>query len=369
MLIYVFPLLILMASVFLLELHGKSEAKNRLAIFFFSYIYLTIIIGLRFNIGGDSYFYYLYFDQIDAKEIFDGEYLYQPLFEFIFRIAKGIYPSFVIFQIIHALILNTVLFIFIYRNSINFLFSLLLCLIAFYINFSVEILRESLAVVSFLISYSYMRERKWIIYYTLVFIAILFHLSALILIILPLFKDFKINKKFLLLLSFFMIIMMESNKISVVFGSFNEIYEKIIFYSGVSYTWMTYLLFLMVKGFLPLVILLIGKWHKKINIADEGVLAFGILLGFATAYNPIIFSRFYNYILPIMCIALSDVLVAWYRRGANIYYKLLPSFFSMLLILGFGVYSFFWPVDYYKKWVPYQSIFNEAFDDGAYYEK
>lgn len=371
MIVYLIPVVILLISSIFYDFLGARKNKIYMCIYIFMYIYMCIVIGLRFNVGGDSYFYFQYFQSIERYDLFGeiNEYVYQPLFELLLRVTKTINTSFILFQIFHVIIINTVLFWFIYKNTENIIFGLFLCVLAFYINFSVEILRESLAVMCFLMSYKHIKNKSWFKYYIYVAAAISFHLSAIILLFLPLVSRIRLNKKFLLFLLIYMLFMIRSSDISVFLGPFEDVYEKITFYSSVTYSWNTHILFLTVKGLLPLLILYLAKFYKIEILQNEGVLAFAILLGFAVVFNPIIFSRFYNYFLPILCISLSDTLVVMYRKSKDIFSKLIPLTLTLILMLGLSIYSFLWPVDYYKKWIPYESILNDNYDEEGYFER
>ena len=125
---------------------------------------------------------------------------HQPFFVLLNSFAKTIYPSFTCFQLLHSFIINTCLFCFVAKKSLYRFSTMFLCLLVFYINFTVEILRESLAIMVFVYNYKNLDNKNWIRYYIGVFISVMFHLSAVFLIILPLLKFLRLNKKYLLLL-------------------------------------------------------------------------------------------------------------------------------------------------------------------------
>ena len=100
----------------------KNVSKNYLWVLIF--IYTSLLIGLRYYVGGDTFYYHEFFRRLVDYSLFDFESAegYQPFFLIFLKIAKFIYSDFVIFQILHILFINIILFWFI-KNNTKYIFS------------------------------------------------------------------------------------------------------------------------------------------------------------------------------------------------------------------------------------------------------
>lgn len=359
MILYVLPFLatffgFIKYEVFQIKDVGKS------VLFWLVYIYLTLLIGLRYMVGGDSYFYMIYFDNISLNYIdLSWEADYQPLFYLLNYLAKLIYPSFTSFQIIHSLIINTVLFYFINKNTNNRFLALFFCLLMFYINFSVEILRESLAIMIFIINYKSYQNSKWLQYFIGVFIALMFHISALFLILLPFVKRLKLNKKYILLLITAFFVLNQLNYFFSVLENVEKIGKKVNDYSEASYGWKSTFLFFFTRTLLPISLFFWAKTKFNFNIKYEPLICSFGLLGVFSIFNTIIFIRFTNYLFPFYCISLAELLIPYFRLKVLTVQKSFVNMAFLAILLSYGYLSFYWPDKYYKKWVPYYSIFSD----------
>lgn len=139
----------------------------------------------------------------NLSEIFSAEVgiaKLQPLWVLLSATAKSIGEDFYIFQFLHAIVVNAVIFRFIQKNTRFQFTGVLLYYFTLYPFFNFEILREALAVCFFLLSIPYYKNRKWIPYYLLITIAFLFHLSAIFLFLLPIVRNIRLEAPGLLLL-------------------------------------------------------------------------------------------------------------------------------------------------------------------------
>src|ERR1035437_3600069 len=126
------------------------------------------------------------FPKLSDLHTFDfKEAQYDPLWYIFNALIKSIYDNFIFFQLIHAIIINTIIFWFIRKYSKFKYISILFYYIFYYLYFNMEILRESLAVCVFLLSVPYLLQKKWLIYFSISIVAFLFHSSALIAFFIP----------------------------------------------------------------------------------------------------------------------------------------------------------------------------------------
>ena len=96
----------------------------------------------------------------------------------------------------------------------------------------------------------------------------------------------------------------------------------------------------------------------KIQIRYEFLMCVLGFLGLLTTYNIIVFSRFSNYLLPFYSIALADIFIGILRSNKLSINKIFLLSTIIFIVPIYGYISFYWPVEYYTKWVPYYSIFS-----------
>lgn len=359
MTVYLIPFLITLFGSIKYDI-SKAKGGGKKFLWAFLYVYLTLLIGLRYMVGGDTFFYHVYFDQLSLDNLFSlgANDDYQPFFVQSMLLAKAVYPKFVSFQILHVVIINSILFWYIKQNS-KYIFSVLFfCLLIFYINFTVEILRESMAVMVFVLNYKNLEEKKWVKYFIGVFIASMFHLSAVYLLVLPFLQFLRLNYFYMLLTVLFTVVLTQIQSFLSLLGSVQAIGEKIGFYANASSSLNTTLLFLFAKFVIPIGFFTYAKNVLKQNIRYESLMCTFGLIGIGTVFNTLIFMRLSNYLLLFYCLSVCDILIP-YLRAQRANFNQLVMFimvFSSVLIIGYV--SFFWPTGYYIKWVPYMSIYH-----------
>ncbi len=172
----------------------RKSSKNRDLYYKLECFALILLWGLRYRVGGDSLTYEEEFmDYPTLFEIIRGgihDLPFQPLWYFFNGIIKSIIPSFVFFQVVHAIIVNVVVFSSIKQYSKAPFTAALFYFVFISYNMNTEILREALSVCLFLIAFKSLNDNKLVKYYFLATIAFLFHQSAVFLFVLPLFKPF-----------------------------------------------------------------------------------------------------------------------------------------------------------------------------------
>lgn len=355
---YVIPLCLAFLGVGLYDMgiyrRGKSFLWNLLC------IYLILVMGLRYEVGGDTLTYMLWFEwakNLDDWNPFNIIQNYEPGFTFLAAIAKSYGKDFVYLQIIHAAILNIGIFYFISKNTTYWFFAICIAFLTYYLYFSTEVLREALAVIIFVLNFKLFQERKWGEFYLLVFICILFHYSASFLLFLPLFSRIKFNTKFVILVFIFGILCFGIK--SVVFSVIERIPvigERVAAYSKnsfVGYFWCGLRVFQFT--IIPLLILFYAKKILHRNPKYEISYLFIILSGIGIIFMPIIFQRFTNYFYPIYALSLSDLICSG-LKSININKKLAASFLVFIITIGYGTYFIY--LDAYQMWLPYSSILN-----------
>ena len=157
-------------------------------------ISLILLATLRFRVGGDSLTYednYEYLPTLNELFQFGFNSLeYQPLWYVLNALIRTVSDKFVLFQFVHALIINIPIFIFFHKYCKHKFTMVLFYFVFIYPYFNFEVLRESIAVVIFLFALPKIFEKKYFTYYVLIAIAFLFHASAIFLFFIPLIIQF-----------------------------------------------------------------------------------------------------------------------------------------------------------------------------------
>ncbi|MGC4231875.1 MAG: EpsG family protein [Niabella sp.] len=198
MILYSLILVLLIFGVFNYDVQKRNIGKS--AYFFFIFLVMTLMSGLRYRVGGDSLTYETYFNAMpilsEYSTFLETNYLnFQPLYVLFVSVCKTIKDDYYVYQFIQVVLINSILFSFIKkRSSYPFTTLLLLYIFLIYFYFSYEIQREIFAIAIFLLNFRNFEKNRWIRYYVFCILSFLFHISAVLLFFLPLFKVFKFNK-------------------------------------------------------------------------------------------------------------------------------------------------------------------------------
>lgn len=197
--VYIFVIVILLFLMYHYDYRGHS--RGRKAWYIFIVVYLMLLAGLRYRIGGDTINYatnhYTIFP--DLYEYWQYDFTnasYNRGYLFLNAIALTISHNFVAMQIILAIFVNGVIFRFFYKNTSKIFSAVLFYFLLSYLGLNMEVLRESCAVAMFLLGWEYFWKEKWIKYYLCCIIAVSFHSGALFTFILPLFTLKCLKKAF-----------------------------------------------------------------------------------------------------------------------------------------------------------------------------
>lgn len=158
------------------------------------YIFLLFLVialfGLRNYVGGDTIGYMEMWRNIPlVSELPDFDFMkakYQPLWYIFNSVCKSVTKEFWLFQIVHATVVNSIVFYTISRYSQYRFTAIFLYAVTTMLYFNCEILRESLSLSFGLLGMAYYKDKKWGKFYAFVLVAFAFHKSAIILLFLPL---------------------------------------------------------------------------------------------------------------------------------------------------------------------------------------
>ena len=132
--------------------------------FYAELIILIIISGLRYRVGGDSLDYIDFFESYPTfSELFYFDFSnapFNPIWYIYNGLIKLIWNDFIFFQIVQAIIVNTIFFIFFKKHTKYFFTAIFIYTLAYYLYFNMEILREILAVCIFMLSFNYLQKKE-----------------------------------------------------------------------------------------------------------------------------------------------------------------------------------------------------------------
>lgn len=352
---YLLPILLLCFGIIKYDINGDYKGKKLL--WFFIFLYFTLLIGLRYRVGGDTINYMSDYEW--RVSIQDWEYnpldKFQPGYSFLCAIGKSLSPQFYIFQLIHAFILNLALAVWIWKNTKYVYTSFLAFFLIGYLYFSTEVLREALAVVIFLFNYKNLVKSKWISYYIGVLLSCLFHLSAVILIILPFFRRITFNRSYILLILLSILVSALSAKFLQALSDQMVLAEKAQGYAGVSTGMLAGLYKLLTTALFPILYGYLATHNQRRKIKFEWLIGIMGLLGVMTVFNTILFGRFNNYFVIFFCVSFADTIIIWYRKkGIATRHNALILSLCFILVYGIGFKMY----NKYTLWIPYYSIYN-----------
>lgn len=328
-----------------------------------SFILLFIFISIRYDFGNDYEGYLYNFNRINSLGDIKGSQFINLETGWIFltRTFKDLG-----FQYLVAFLslLYCIIIYFFIRNVLEkkYLFLGLLCFLLnsgiFLINLSA--MRQTLALILFLFSIKFIIERKIILYVLIIYLASLFHGSAIILLPLYFIRYFKLNKTlniiyFVVYLSFFFISdkFVDIIKVIILFikpayaiytEDENNVKTVIGSGSGVIFSSINFILLLYFSSR--------EKFENKyLEISIKLIVIFFILMPFALSIGMIGRVNFYFSFFTIFMIPYI------YVKIKHLYLKKLFLFLNLLLLI-YGLNQFFNSDIYKEKFNDYKTIFS-----------
>lgn len=200
---WIYCLLLFSLSIASLLFDYKGVKKYYSFMFNMLYWMLALVSSIRYGVGFDTLNYmtaFEYIPPIDQITYIDFlRFRFQPLYTLLNSVCKYCNNSFFFFQIIHS-----ILFWFSFYQALNLfkikkIYLLLLFYLQFYFNLPMSTFRECLAVSCLLYGMKFLCDKQLVKYYCISFIAFFFHVSAIVMFILPLcYHLFKLKPKMLL---------------------------------------------------------------------------------------------------------------------------------------------------------------------------
>ena len=318
-----------------LDINKKRTAIKAVMAFYILSIVICFI-GLRYYTGSDWSAYIKYFDNVDW---FDKTYGFGYKALNIF--SRSVVNDYYFFQFWATAIFCISIYRFYKKNS-NYVFLSLLLVIAFYLdNLFMAQVRQSLAIAILLLGSNYFIENKWVKYVACVFIATLFHLSAIFALFCILLKVH--FPKFLqILLVLFNFIFICFPNIVIQFFLLLSNFTKGVYHDLI----ITYLnslelgirtvstpgLYFYAKRFLALFIILFYKPRSRFDTITVNALIFSILIN-SMSRSFIVIGRLEYYIGFYAIIGWTHLLdIKFIKKNKNVF---LMVFFTFILFFSY----------------------------------
>ncbi len=187
------------------------------------FVALVVVAGLRYRIGTDSVRYETYYKSMPVLWELSMKYFektrFEPGFVILMSACRSVTQDFILFQFVHAIIINSAVFLLFWRNSRNPFTGILFYCFMSYMALNTEVLREALAVAVFLFSWPFFKRNNFLVYYALILLAISFHLGASVCLLCPLFVlpglgyFFKLGKRTIFICAAILIVGFAINKL------------------------------------------------------------------------------------------------------------------------------------------------------------
>lgn len=327
---YLIAFLLILYGVIKYDVKGLSGNANRH--YNLILIYLILVSGLSYRLGGDGIVYLHQYKEYLTSDGFGWTALNRydnrmPGWVALIKICKLVTTQYWFFKLVHAVIINT-LFLSGIKSITKYVFTgILFYYILLYFQFNFELLRQSLSMALFVYSLKYFSTKRWCKYYACIVAAVLFHESAVICILFPLMRYVRINIKFLFVYSLLILTILICGKMG-----FADILGLITFDNlvGKAYVYNTteeeqksivYIMTnLSLSVILPLMVSFFsrGNLNKNINIPILGTLAYG--LSFVAGLVIHIFYRFSLYFILLFFIFYAEQFLYLSRFGFS-YFK------------------------------------------------
>lgn len=336
---------------------------------------LVLLAGLRYRVGGDTLIYMDLFDtypKMSELSNFDFEDAkFNPLWYIYNSVFKSLGDSFILFQFVQAIIVNTVFIRFFKKYTPYYFTAILVYYFGYYCYYNMEIQREILAICVLLEAYRYLHDKKLFLYYLFCVIAMFFHTSAIIMFFLPL--AYLVKKDyywFAILLIILVILALRVFDIITIFLSIAIPDSKI------TETIASYLMYdspniigqiVYILKVVPFILLMYVRNSNEYNedMLIGRILYFAVVIQAVTMFVAVT-QRFSNYIYPFGIIYVINTV---YNNYWDIKSKIISNLLvkSAIFIYVFNLSYFYLQNRYddlqgahvFHRYIPYNSIFEQ----------
>lgn len=378
-LIYLIPLTL--AAIWCVKYDRQAEMDSHKSHrFWLLCIILSLITGLSYALGGDKQtyldefeLYSTHWDEL-ANTIKMGLLIrgQMPGWVIINYVVKILFGSFYVVQLIEAFFVNIVVFYTAQKYTQRvFLFALLYCFTFTYFVFNTEVMREAFAIGFFLLGAETMFRKKWVATICLFAMAMLFHISAIVVFLLPFMRIRITPKRFLYILLASALFWLASNflfkfLVAALLGQEGALVEKVLLYSTFSTGPIAFVIYAAIYLAAPFWIMHLGMRESaadpELIRRKEQFIAYYLCIAIIVpAFLPL--ARFLNYPRVIFLCLTADLLYRLFASKRHFITKLV----CILLTWGYSSYQYIAinPITnsrFLDLFFPYTSILNEDYD-------
>lgn len=155
----------------------RKRKKPQLLYYSISCVILVVFIGLREGVGTDFYSIYV----AGFNEVIEtGESRFEPGFTLLIHLCAWLTKDYHLFFFLSSALTIGLSYLAIYRFSENVLLSLFILLFGGFLSYSVNAIRQMIALAIILNAVGALRDRRVLIYAAYILVAATFHVSALL---------------------------------------------------------------------------------------------------------------------------------------------------------------------------------------------
>lgn len=372
--IYILIILLIIIGIINFDLQEENKIRQ-MPLFYIIGLLLFLIASFRYYNGGDTKNYVLLFKHISTIENLHLADLknsrFQPGFLYFISYLKSIYNNFFIQQVTLSLIVNLTVFRFIKAYSSYLFFTILCYFLLNYFEFNMEIERECISVSMGLIAYDFFQNKHYLFAVLAGIIAYEFHVSALIIILIPFFSYIGFTKKsFLIILAFsiflpslYMAVPNLRLYASLLFNQQNWLVDSYIQQNFSKTLTLNYYVMHIIKY----VIIPFGMiWYvnKRVVFKFNGLVYAYSLLQLLSMFS-YAFYRFANYFAPFYWILIATAMCIYLEKRRTFRLIGVVSFIVLFLYMYQNV-QLQWDSAkhryFYNRYIPYNTIlFNQGY--------
>lgn len=376
MLVYIVIFVFLLIPIIRFDLMKIEGNKNLW--FYSSLVLLVLMAGLRFRLGSDTLIYMRLFEKNPSlRELSTFDFAtaqFNPLWYF-FNAPFVTLKSFTLFQLAHVAIVNSIFFWF-FRKYVPkaYFTAILIYYIGYFFYFNMDILREVLSICVLLLAYPFLEKKRFVPYYLLCIFALCVHMSAVVMLLIPLTLIFKRDHVWVSLMSM-AVVAISFTVFDVISYVLNLAFEGVVASKIHSYLMREPPnVFGILRQLLGIIPFLMFSYIRKRNQYDNDQVIGAILVLIAVFQTAGMFvgdlTRFSNYFMPFGTVFIVNTFFV------NYWDVMKKSCTKMMVYGAIFIYIFNFSLFYMKDrsedypggrnyhfYVPYYSVLNPQVDE------
>lgn len=366
MIIYIISAICILLYTIVFNVNKTNRRKKIFLCFSFGILFFIAAVR-KYTVGTDlNIVYKPIFDVVKSTSWTELKNIKIEIgFIYFLKILSCISEDIQLVIFITSFIIYSAYAVFIYKNSEDVGLSTVLFILLNTYLMSMNIIRQELAIAIILYFFGFLKKKKYLIFSIIVFIATLFHSSALFFLILIPLGNIRVKKQYFiysfiviaiiciyigpLVNSFSGILSIESNNKDYSTYLLNNRHGVgYINTSSISEFIVALLIYIIVAYYYVLLRKSCNNMNKKIDMYNENIEIFGTMLYFlfvTSTFKMNVISRLSYYFLPIVLIALPKAISKSIRRDNkriiiySIYGLLLIKYIFTVVILADTLYG------------------------------